>query len=280
MTTSAAGHRRDQWANSDVYEHVEEQCRDLLASDNADEMRRLREQIIATCLPLADNIAHRYAGRGESTEDLTQVARLALVKVVNRYDPDKGRFLGYAVRTIIGEVRRHFRDNTWGMRVPRRVKDTRLRMRGATEELTQRLGRAPTAHELAAELDIRYEDVIQAVEAAYAYRPLSLDATVASSGSAARSVARRQGARDPRYETIEDVMAVAGAVPELSHRQRAILRMRFCDCRTQTEIGRALGISQVHVSRLLSAALERLRVRLVSDMPMVLPVVMALPLIA
>lgn len=279
MTINAANNRRDHLAHTEVYERVEEQLTELLELDNSDEMRRQRAKIITTCLPLADHIAHRYVGRGEPNEDLTQVARLGLVKVIDRYDPDKGRFLGFAVRTIMGEVRRHFRDNTWGMRVPRSVKDTRVRVRDASDVLTQRLGRTPTARELAAETDIPYEDVIQAVEAAYAYRPLSLDATVASDDEMDRTIGDRQGAEDPLYETIEDAMAVAAAVPELSYREQAILRMRFCECLTQSEIGRALGMSQVHVSRLLSAALDRLRVRLWSDVATVVPVLLALSLV-
>jgi RNA polymerase sigma-B factor len=277
-TMTAAKHDGDASADAGVYERVEDQLAQLRQVHDDDEICGRRAQIITTCLPLADHIAYRFAGRGEPDDDLIQVARLGLVKVIDRYDPDKGRFLGYAVRTIMGEVRRHFRDNTWGMRVPRSVKETRLRMREAFDSLAQRLGRTPTARELATELGVGYEEVIQAMEVAHAYRPLSLDAALDGSDTGDQTLGAAQGAKDPRYDTVEDAMAVAAAVPELSRREPVIVRMRFCDCLSQTEIGSALGISQVHVSRLLSAALERLRVRLWSDASTVLPVVVALPL--
>lgn len=264
---------------ADDYAEIEQHFYRLMAVDDEDERRRCRAWIIAKCLPLADHIAYRFVGRGEPSDDLIQVARLGLVKTVDRYNPDKGRFLAFAVPTIIGEVRRHFRDNTWGMRVPRRIKDTHLRVRNAIDPMSQRLGRAPTVAELAAELDLACDDIAQSAEAAYAYRPLSLDTTLPGSDQAEQTLGAMQGAEDPRYDTIEDVVTVADLIPELSDREQAILRMRFCDCLTQTEIAKALGISQVHVSRLLSTTLDRLRRRLWSDAPSVLPVLMALPLV-
>lgn len=275
MTTA----ERADDAVRDDYADIEMQFEELLRLENVEETRRQRAQIITRCLPLADHIAYRFVGRGEPDDDLIQVARLGLVKVVDRYDPSKGHFLGYAVPTIIGEVRRHFRDNTWAMRVPRRMKETGLRARESLNSLAQRLGRMPTARELATELDVDYEEVVQSAEAAYAYRPLSLDATAPGDDDTGRTLGATQGADDPRYDTIEDVMAVTDAIPELTHREQAILRMRFCDNLTQSQIGDALGISQVHVSRLLSAALDRLRTRLFSDIAAVLPVVSALLLI-
>jgi RNA polymerase sigma-B factor len=261
------------------YTRVEQYFSRMMTVDDEDERRRCRADIISTCLPLADHIAYRFVGRGEPSEDLIQVARLGLVKTVDRYNPDKGRFLAFAVPTIIGEVRRHFRDNTWGMRVPRRIKDTHLRVRDAIDPMSQRLGRAPTPRELAAELDLACDDIAQSAEATYAYRPLSLDATLPGSDLSNQTLGAMQGAEDPHYDTIEDVVAVADLIPELSDREQAILRMRFCDCLTQTEIAKALGISQVHVSRLLSATLDRLRRRLWTDAPSLLPVMMAIPLV-
>jgi RNA polymerase sigma-B factor len=261
------------------YTQVEQHFYRLLAVDDEDERRRCRAEIISKCLPLADHIAYRFVGRGEPSDDLIQVARLGLVKTVDRFNPDKGRFLAFAVPTIIGEVRRHFRDNTWGMRVPRRIKDTHLRVRDAIDPMSQRLGRAPTASELAAELNLACDDIAQSAEAAYAYRPLSLDATLPGSDLSDPTLGGMQGAEDPRYDTIEDVVTVAHLIPELSNREQAILRMRFCESLTQTEIAKALGISQVHVSRLLSTILDRLRRRLWSDAPSVLPVLMTIPLV-
>lgn len=261
------------------YVHVEEHFRQLMAADDEEERRRCRAEIITRCLPLADHIAYRFVGRGEPGEDLIQVARLGLVKTVDRYQPDKGKFLAFAVPTIFGEVRRHFRDNTWGMRVPRKLKETHLRVRDAIDPMSQRLGRAPTARELAAELDVDCEDIAQSADATFAYRPLSLDATPPGRDTSDQTLGAIQGAEDPHYNTIEDVLALAGLVAELSDREQAILRMRFGACLTQTQIANALGISQVHVSRLLSATLDRLRTRLWSDMPCVLPVLTAMPVV-
>ena len=260
------------------YTRVDEDFSELMATEDDDERRRCRARIITKCLPLADHIAYRFVGRGEPSDDLIQTARLGLVKTVDRYRPDKGRFLAFAVPTILGEVRRHFRDNTWGMRVPRRLKDTHRRVRDAIDPMSQRLGRAPTARELAAELDVEYADIAESMETAHAYRPLSLDAAVPGSQSAGHTLATKQGSEDLRYNTIEDIMALSELVSELSNRERAILRMRFGECLTQTEIARVLGISQVHVSRLLSMTLERLRTRLLSDAPTAISILVSLPI--
>jgi RNA polymerase sigma-B factor len=214
-----------------------------------------RAQAITKCLPLADHIAYRFVGRGESYEDLIQVARLGLINAVDRYNPEKGRFLAFAVPTILGEVRRYFRDNAWGMRVPRKLKETHLRLRAAIDPMSQRLGRAPTASELAAELGLDTDEVVQSLDVAYAFRPMSLDAAVPGS----------LGGDDLRYTAVEDRVAVADLVAHLSERDREILRMRFCDCMTQTQIAQRLGKSQVHVSRLLASTLERLRRRYWAD---------------
>jgi RNA polymerase sigma-B factor len=262
----------------DDYTKVEGDFSQLMAIEDRDERRRCRAYIITKCLPLADHIAYRFAGRGEPSDDLIQTARLGLVKTVDRYQPDKGRFLAFAVPTILGEVRRHFRDNTWSMRVPRKLKDTHRRVRDAIDPMSQRLGRAPTARELAAELGVEYEDVAESMDTAYAYRPLSLDAARPGDEDTGHTLGTKQGAEDQRYNTIEDVIAVSELITELSNRERAILNMRFCECLTQTEIARVLGISQVHVSRLLSTTLDRLRTRLLSDAPTVMSVLASIPL--
>jgi RNA polymerase sigma-B factor len=226
---------------------------------------RKRSDIITRCLPLADHIAYRFVGRGEPGDDLIQVARLGLVKAVDRYDPGKGRFLAFAVPTIFGEVRRYFRDNTWGMRVPRRIKDTHLRVRAVIEPMSQALGRAPTASELAFELGVDFDQVAQSLDAAYAYRPLSLDAAMPGTSGDTTTLSR-QGAEDPRYSTVEDILAVDGLLAQVTEQEREILQMRFCDCMTQTQIAQRLGKSQVHVSRMLASTLERLRRRMRADM--------------
>lgn len=228
------------------------------------QFERKRGEIIVRCLPLADHIAYRFVGRGEPSDDLIQVARLGLVKAVDRYDPDKGRFLAFAVPTIFGEVRRYFRDSAWGMRVPRRIKDTHLRVRTVIEPMSQRLGRAPTASELAVELGVGLDEVAQSLDAAYAFRPLSLDATVPGTQGDATTMSR-QGAEDPQYSFVEDCVALEDLLMKVSEQEREILRMRFCECMTQTQIAQRLGKSQVHVSRQLAATLERLRRRLSTD---------------
>ncbi|WP_231744886.1 MULTISPECIES: SigB/SigF/SigG family RNA polymerase sigma factor [Mycobacteriaceae] len=244
--------------HEDDYDDVHPQCCELRRTPEGARRDSLRCQIITRCLPLADHIAGRFAGRGESADDLRQVARLGLIKAIDRYDPGKGPFLGYAVPTIMGEVRRHFRDHTWVMHVPRRIKDTRQRVCAAIGPMSQRLGRAPTATELAAELGVDRDEVVQSVDAAVAYRPSSLDAAAPGDGKS-EPAAARQGLDDPRYSSVEDALTVAGLVSTLTERERLILRLRFCENLPQSQIGRRLGISQVQVSRLLGATLERLR---------------------
>lgn len=228
---------------------------------------RMRCEAITKCLPLADHIAYRFVGRGEPGEDLLQVARLGLVKAVDRFDPGRGRFLAFAVPTIFGEVRRYFRDNAWGMRVPRKLKDTHLRVRSAIEPMSQRLGRAPTPSELAGELGIDSGEVARSLDAAYAYRPLSLDAALPGSSTDEVTMLSLHGAEDPHYGVVEDCVAVGRLLSQVSEQEREVLRMRFCDCMTQTQIAQRLGKSQVHVSRLLAGTLDRLRRKLWAETP-------------
>ncbi|MGV0716801.1 SigB/SigF/SigG family RNA polymerase sigma factor [Mycolicibacterium sp. XJ662] len=252
------GERIEPAQRDDDYADVRPMCNELGNAPDHAKRRRLRARIISRCLPLADHIALRFAGRGESADDLTQVARLGLIKAVDRYEPDRGPFLPYAVPTIMGEVRRHFRDHTWGVHVPRSIKDLHQRVCASIGLLSQRLGRAPTASEVAANLDVDREDVVRAVDMSDAYRPQSLDATP-SGRRKDRPAAATHGATDPRYDSVEDALTVADLVGRLTERQRLILRLRFCDDLPQSKIGERLGVSQVQVSRLLAATLERLR---------------------
>lgn len=231
------------------------------------ELRRCRRQIITRCLPLADAIAWRYHDRGEPHDDLTQVARLGLIRAVIAYQPEKGRFVAFAVPTIVGELRRYFRDNTWGMKVSRGVKDTHYQVRAAIEALSQRLRRSPTASELAAELGIHREQVMECLAAARAYQPDSLSAPTTPGSDPQWATIEKLGLDEPGYNAVEDALVVAELVNELSDRERDIVRMRFCDSMTQTQIAQRMGISQVHVSRLLAATLERLRTQLLDDTP-------------
>lgn len=242
----------------------------LLMADcaNWNERRRRRQQIITECLPIADHIAYRFVGRGEPAEDLMQVARLGLVNSVDRFVPGKGRFMAFAVPTIRGEVRRHFRDSTWSMRVPRKVQETQLRVRRTVEMLSQRLSRPPTNQEVARELGVDVDDVSQSESAHSAYRPLSLDAPRGEpQGVHVTSIGESVGADDPRFEVVEDLIVLREVIAELDPRRRAILGMRFFDCLTQREIALRLNVSQVQVSRLLDGVLARLRQRMRVDAP-------------
>ncbi|MBF6087997.1 SigB/SigF/SigG family RNA polymerase sigma factor [Nocardia cyriacigeorgica] len=219
----------------------------------------LRDELINRCIPLADHIARKFSGRGEPFDDLTQVARVGLVHAVDRFDVERGsNFLSFAVPTIMGEVRRYFRDNTWAMRVPRRVKETHLRIGAAVDSLSQTLGRSPTAKEIAAELDVDPDEVTQAVIAGNAYQPTSIDA--ASSGrDTDASLLDTLGEEESQFDRVEEYVAIRPLLDGLPERERRILTMRFFESMTQTQIAQQMGISQMHVSRILAKTLARLR---------------------
>ena len=250
--------------------HIEELLVWLADCDNIHERQRRRQHVITECLSLADHIAYRFVGRGEPSDDLVQVARMGLVKSVDRYEPGKGRFLAFAVPTIRGEVRRHFRDSTWSIRVPRKVQETQFEVRHAVETLSQRLNRPPTNPEVAREIGVANDEVAQSQTAHWAYRPVSLDTPQAGLDDDATSgIGRAHGADDPGYETVEDLILLEEVIAELDPRRRAILGMRFFDCLTQREIALRLNVSQVQVSRLLEGTLVRLRQRMHVDVPIV-----------
>ncbi|MFC4126938.1 RNA polymerase sigma factor SigF [Nocardia rhizosphaerae] len=218
-----------------------------------------RDALINRCIPLADHIARKFSGRGEPFDDLSQVARVGLVHAVDRFDLSRGsNFLSFAVPTIMGEVRRYFRDNTWAMRVPRRVKETHLRIGAAVDQLSQRLGRSPTAKEIAAELDVDPDEVTQAVIAGNAYQPTSIDAASVGRDSDA-SLLDTLGEEEAQFDRVEEYIAVRPLLDGLPERERRILTMRFFESMTQTQIANQLGISQMHVSRILAKTLARLR---------------------
>lgn len=240
---------------------------DQLAGLSESDTRRdgLREQIIARCLPLADHIARKFGGRGEPFDDLAQVARIGLVHAVDRFDATRGSpFLSFAVPTIMGEVRRHFRDNTWAMRVPRRVKEIHLRIGPTVDALSQRLGRSPTAKEIATALDVEPEDVAQALIASHAYQPASIDA-VSSGSSTDNTLLDTLGDSEPRYDRVEEYLAIQPLISDLPERERQVLILRFFESQTQTQIAQRLGISQMHVSRILSKTLTHLRKQALED---------------
>jgi RNA polymerase sigma-B factor len=225
------------------------------------EYARQRERIVVRCLPLADHVARRFARRGEHLDDLTQVARLGLMNAINRFDPSKGpSFIGYAVPTMMGEVRRHFRDYTWGMRVPRRLRELHVQIGKATPELIQRLGRAPTASELSDALGVPREEVVECLVAGDAYRLESLDAPMGDSSSGKdRMVAESVGEVDPHIDHITNREAVRGFLAILPQREREVLHMRFFESMTQSQIAQRMGCSQMQISRILASTLQRLR---------------------
>ena len=224
------------------------------------ERERMRDKIVRRCMPLAEHIAHRFDGHGEPREDIAQVARLGLVNAVNRFDVECGSdFVSFAVPTIMGEVRRHFRDNSWSVKVPRRLKELHLRLGTATADLSQRLGRAPTASELADELDMDRTEVIEGLVAGSSYNTLSIDSGGGSSDEDARAIADTLGDVDAGLERIENREALRPLLDALPSRERTVLVLRFFESMTQTQIAEQVGISQMHVSRLLAKSLARLR---------------------
>lgn len=232
-----------------------------LAAAELDSARHtaLRNELIGRCIPLADHIARKFSGRGEPFDDLTQVARVGLVHAVDRFDVSRGsNFLSFAVPTIMGEVRRYFRDNTWAMRVPRRVKETHLRIGAAVDALSQSLGRSPTAKEIAAELDVDPDEVTQAVIAGNAYQPTSIDAASVGRDTDA-SLLDTLGEEEAQFDRVEEYVAIRPLLAGLPERERRILTMRFFESMTQTQIAQQMGISQMHVSRILTKTLARLR---------------------
>ncbi|MFK4146560.1 RNA polymerase sigma factor SigF [Streptomyces sp. NPDC004065] len=227
----------------------------------------LREEIVEAWLPMAERLAGRFRSRGESYEDLRQVAALGLVKAVDRYDPERGNaFESYAVPTITGEIKRHFRDHMWTLHVPRRVQDLRNRVRFAAQELSQTVpGRhAPTVAEIAEHAGMSEEDARTGLEALESFTALSLDAELPGSEDG-YSLTDCLGSPDPALDTVVDREAVRPRLAALPERERAILYMRFFGDMTQSRIAEQLGISQMHVSRLISRCCDRLRDQVMRD---------------
>ncbi|MDX2592563.1 MULTISPECIES: RNA polymerase sigma factor SigF [Streptomyces] len=229
------------------------------------ERQMLRDELVRLWLPMAERIAVRFRGRGESLEDLYQVAALGLVKAVDHYDPGRGRaFEAYAVPTITGEIKRHFRDHMWTLHVPRRVQDLRNRVRNAAKELAQTTpGRAPTVSEIAAHTRLSEDEVRTGMEALECFSALSLDAEVA--GTEGYALGDSLGEPDPGFDLVVDRAAVKPFLEALPERERTILYLRFFGGMTQSRIAQQLGISQMHVSRLLSGCFDRLREELLAE---------------
>jgi len=218
-----------------------------------------RDQLVERHRGLAVSLAARFAGRGEDMDDLIQVALMALTNAVDRYDPERGTALTtFATATILGELKRHFRDRSWAVRPPRRIHELYLRVQPAIDELHQELGRSPTIAEVAARTGTTEELVVEALEAGSARSAASLDA-VGGDGDSYSSLAAHLGRLDTAMVDIENRMAVAPLLERLSPRERQIVVFRFFDGMSQSEIATRVGLSQMHVSRLLTRALEKLR---------------------
>ncbi|GGN63493.1 hypothetical protein GCM10010112_22800 [Actinoplanes lobatus] len=217
----------------------------------------LRDRAIEAWLPLARHLANRYANRGEPRDDLHQVAMVGLIKAVDRFEADRGvDFSGYAIPTIVGELKRHFRDRTWSVRVPRRLQELRLAITAANSTLSNTLGRSPTVADIAAYLDISEDEVVEGLEGARAYNSTSLSTPVAETGT---ELGDTLGGEDAGYEAAELRVALGPALSSLDERERKIVTLRFYGNLTQQQIADRIGISQMHVSRLLARALVKLR---------------------
>jgi RNA polymerase sigma-B factor len=234
--------------------------RELFLRWQRDRDQRAREELVDRFLPLARNLARRYAGAREPFEDLLQVASLGLVKAIDRFDVDRGAaFSSFAVPTILGELKRYFRDLGWAVHVPRGAQEQALKVQEAQERLTSKTGRPPTVHELAEYLELAVDEVLDALETAAAHHSASLDAPREDRDDESGSLVDVFGQEDHRYELIEQTTTISAAAKELSPRERRVLALRFAGDLTQTQIADEIGVSQMQVSRILRRALSQLR---------------------
>ncbi len=253
---AVADHDDERAGTSDAGPELEMLLQRLAEDPAPAERERLVDAVVRRTLPLADGLAQRFTGRGVETDDLVQVARAALVAAVRRYRPGAGRgFEAFAVPTIRGELKRHFRDCGWAVRPPRRLQELRAELTATEEALRHREGREVSAAELAAALECAVDDVAEARRCGSGFRPLSLDAPTMTGSSVGDGLADDG---EDRYARCDLRATVRAEVARLSPRDRLIVELRFREERTQSEIGEVLGVSQMQVSRLLAAILERL----------------------
>ena len=233
---------------------------ELNAGDAGQSARRTaRDDLVHLHLPLVEHCARRFRNRGEPLEDLVQVGTIGLLKSIDRFDSERGvEFSTYATPTIIGEIKRYFRDKGWAIRVPRRLQELRMQIGAATAELTQSLGRSPTPRELAEAIGCSVEEIIEGIESSHAYSTLSLDASD-DDDEMGGSMLDAIGVEDENLEHVEIRESLKPLLDALEPREKKILLLRFFKNKTQTEIAEEIGVSQMHVSRLLSRTLEQLR---------------------
>jgi RNA polymerase sigma-B factor len=224
-----------------------------------------RDRLIEELMPLVRSLALRYTGRGEALEDLVQVGAVGLIKAVDRFDPDRGvELTTYAVPTILGEIQRHFRDKAWAVHVPRSVKELRVRLARLLDNLSAELGRSPTIEELARAADASEEEVIEALDSDQAYSARSLSAPLGDESG--NSLSELVGENERGYEQVEEGALLASGLEALEPRERRIVTLRFFHGLTQSQIAAEIGISQMHVSRLLRSALQTMRGRIEDDL--------------
>lgn len=222
---------------------------------------QLRERLVNAHLGLAASLASRFGSRQETHDDLHQAALLGLLHAIDRFDPTRGvQFTTFAWATISGELKRHFRDRTWGVRVPRRVQELYLTTAEATDALTNTLGRSPTVAEVAERIGASEEEVVEALEARSAYRLASIDTPVNGDEDSGSGAGMQLGGADPGYSVVEQRSVLSTLINKLPEREREIIHLRFNEELTQAEIAERVGVSQMHVSRLLSTSLSKLRV--------------------
>ncbi len=257
--------RSGRWSDRD-----RERERDLLrvladSEPDAPVRRAARDELVTMHLPLVEYLARRFRDRGESHDDLVQVGTIGLIKSVDRFDTTRGvEFSTYATPTIVGEIKRHFRDRGWAIRVPRRLQEMRLHLNRATGDLTHALGRSPTVRELAQHIGVSDEEILEGLESAQAYATTSLDAGSDEDG-AAPSIVDTMGSDDAALEQVEYRESLRPLLAALPERERRIIMLRFFHSKTQSQIAEEIGISQMHVSRLLARSLGQLRTGLAQD---------------
>jgi RNA polymerase sigma-B factor len=233
--------------------------RQLLVGYHRDGDLAAREQLVKSFLPFARDLALRYRYTDEPVDDLLQVANLGLIKAIDRFDPERGsKFTSFAAPTILGELKRHFRDKGWAVHVPRDLQERTLAVSRGTEALSKTLGRSPTVREVAERLGCTVEEVLEAQEAAASYEAISLDTPVAPGDDESATMVDLMGREDPGYELVARRDAIAGAWETLPEIVRTVLELRFSSDLTQREIGERIGYSQMHVSRLLRGGLKHL----------------------
>ncbi|GAA4896923.1 RNA polymerase sigma-B factor [Stackebrandtia albiflava] len=246
----------------DTTAHLE-RLLDLPDDAGPDERETARNDAIEAGIPMADRLARRYENSGEPLDDLRQVARLGLVKAVDGFDPSMGRpFAAYAIPTIHGELKRHFRDKGWAIRVPRRVQEARLRVQAVQPELAQRLHRTPTADDIAEEVELPIPEVHTAMHADQLYQLRSTNKPVSQDGTTEVEVGDLVPALDDALEAADGRVTVRRMLADLPYKQRCVLYLRFFHNMSQSQIAARIGVSQMHVSRMLNRTLTRMRARL------------------